>query len=478
MSPSVEPFNEAKYKALMDGLKCKEILLSDTYASTDYFRLEAEYYNSTTVSYRRSLKGKDVALNIQYGTSKFCDEQKDGYPVLRLNELHNAFIDTPQKYCHTLTQDEFEKLRLKKGDVLIIRTNGNPNLVGKAAVVLEDTDYAFASYLYRVNTNEQINPETLVAYLNCRYGRYEIDKNSIKGNQTNFSPAKFCDIVIPHFNKSLQNTIKDSFAKAYQYREESISTFSQVEQFLISAIGFNFESKQSNISIKGLSESYFISGRLDAEYYQPKFDQIESIIKRVEHTTLGDISEIESGEFLSEKLYGNKGLPYIRGTEITSPTVDSQSAIKVDTSIDGLKAIETNDLTFAMIGSVGNVAINRKGVAIVSNNLGSIKLHDKSISNYVLLYLLSDVGQAFFEKYQTRTAQPKIRKEDVAKFIIPVLHKTKIDYISQQVLKSFELKEKTETLVNYAIKAVEIAIEQSEESAEKWLREKVAKLEE
>ena len=95
MSPSVEPFNEVKYKALMDGLKCKEILLSDTFAATDYFRLEAEYYNSTTVSYRRALKGKDVAINIQYGTSKYCDEQEDGYPVLRLNELHNAFIDTP-----------------------------------------------------------------------------------------------------------------------------------------------------------------------------------------------------------------------------------------------------------------------------------------------------------------------------------------------------------------------------------------------
>lgn len=114
MSPSVEPFNEVKYKALMDGLKCKEILLSDTFTATDYFRLEAEYYNSTTVSYRRSLKGKDVALNIQYGTSKFCDEQEDGYPVLRLNELHNAFIDTPQKYCHTLSPDEFEKLHISE----------------------------------------------------------------------------------------------------------------------------------------------------------------------------------------------------------------------------------------------------------------------------------------------------------------------------------------------------------------------------
>ena len=169
MSPSIESFSKTKYKALMDGLKCNEILLSDALITTDYFRLEAEYYNSNTVSYRRVLKGKDVVLNSQYGTSKYCDEQQYGYPVLRLNELHNAFIDVPQKYCHTLSSDEFKKLCLKKGDVLIIRTNGNPNLVGRAAVVLEDTDYAFASYLYRVNTNNQINSETLVAYLNFKY---------------------------------------------------------------------------------------------------------------------------------------------------------------------------------------------------------------------------------------------------------------------------------------------------------------------
>lgn len=56
MSPSVEPFNEVKYKALMDGLKCKEILLSDTFTATDYFRLEAEYYNSKSVTYHSTLK--------------------------------------------------------------------------------------------------------------------------------------------------------------------------------------------------------------------------------------------------------------------------------------------------------------------------------------------------------------------------------------------------------------------------------------
>ena len=70
--PSTEPFKKEKYQALMDGLKYKEVFLSDTYSATNYFRLEAEYYNSISVSYHQSYKGSDVAADIQYGTSKYC----------------------------------------------------------------------------------------------------------------------------------------------------------------------------------------------------------------------------------------------------------------------------------------------------------------------------------------------------------------------------------------------------------------------
>ena len=471
MSPSVEPFNEIKYKALMDGQRYKEVMLSDTYTETDYFRLEAEYYNSTTISYENAIKGKDVILSVQYGTSKYCDEQVDGYPVLRLNELNNGFINVPQKYCNTMSSEEFEKLRLKKGDVLIIRTNGNPDLVGRAAVVSEDSDYAFASYLYRVNTNEMINSETLVSYLNCKYGRYEIDKNSIKGNQTNFSPAKFRDISIPRFSKELQSIIKDLFDRAYQNREKSNLAFLSAKEYLMSKIGFNIASKQSNVAIKTMSDSYYTSGRLDSEYYHPRYSEIELAIKNIDHTTLGDIGDIESGEFISEKFYGDVGVSYIRGTEITSYTVDNQNAVKVDINLEGLKTIKTNDITFAMIGSVGNVAINFEETAIVSNNLGCIKLHDKNLSNFILIYLLSDIGQALFEKYQTRTAQPKIRKEDVSKFLIPILSRTDIKHISEKVQESFELGEKSRVLMNVATKFVEIAIELGEEKALNWIKQ-------
>ena len=70
MSPSVEPFNEAKYKALMDGLEFAETWFSEIINATGYFRLEAEYYTAETVDVERTFRGEDVILKVQYGTSK------------------------------------------------------------------------------------------------------------------------------------------------------------------------------------------------------------------------------------------------------------------------------------------------------------------------------------------------------------------------------------------------------------------------
>ena len=53
ISTSVEPFDEAKYKALMDGLECSEIKKSELEFSG---RTDAEYYQKNSYSIKISLK--------------------------------------------------------------------------------------------------------------------------------------------------------------------------------------------------------------------------------------------------------------------------------------------------------------------------------------------------------------------------------------------------------------------------------------
>ena len=124
---------------MLEGLKIKVIELSIVKKSK-IFRLEAEFYNSEQLVYKNTIKGEQAISYSQYGTSEELNEQNEGYPILRLNEFNSAFISIPSKYCNKIDHQIFESLQLKQNDVLICRTNGNPHLVGKSALVPKDYD--------------------------------------------------------------------------------------------------------------------------------------------------------------------------------------------------------------------------------------------------------------------------------------------------------------------------------------------------
>jgi very-short-patch-repair endonuclease/restriction endonuclease S subunit len=130
-------------------------------------------------------------------------------------------------------------LKLKKDDVLICRTNGNPNLVGRSALVAEDTEFAYASYLFKIRPKADIiNSATLVAFLSSKYGRKEIDKYSMTSNQTNFSPAKFREIDIPLFSNQINNEIENLYSTAFDKLKHSENIYRQAEELLLDTIGF------------------------------------------------------------------------------------------------------------------------------------------------------------------------------------------------------------------------------------------------
>lgn len=481
MSPSVEPFNKAKYEALMDGLKCKEIMLSNTFTATDYFRLEAEYYNSISVSYHSTFKGKDVVSDIQYGTSKYCDEVREGYPVLRLNELNDGFIDSPQKYCHILSNEEFEKLRLKNGDVLIIRTNGNPNLVGRAAVVLEETEFAFASYLYRVIPNERIHSEILVAYLNSKYGRYEIDKNSVKGNQTNFSPAKFKDINIPNFGKDIQVLIKKVFHTAYQYRTLANASYLNAERFLLTALKLErFATSTQECSIKLISETFRTYGRLDAEFYQPKYDNLLKILSKFRCKKLGGengIVNIKKSIEPGSEAYKTEGIPFVRVSDINKFEISEPEICVPDNIVENISSLfpQKDTILFSKDGSVG-IAYKMEEDACIVTSGALLHLVVKNVEDvlpdYLTLVLNSLAVQLQAERDSSGAIIKHWKPSEIEDVIIPILDMNTQQIIASKVQESFAFRRKSKELLKYATIAVEIAIEKSEEQALSWLKEK------
>jgi type I restriction enzyme S subunit len=114
----------------------------------------------------------NFATEFRYGTSVKCDRSPIGLPVLRIPNVVRGELDlTDLKYAE-LPAGEVQTLRLDKGDILIVRTNGNPDYVGRCSVFDEDETMLFASYLIRIRLDkDEVNPYYITAFLQTPEGR-------------------------------------------------------------------------------------------------------------------------------------------------------------------------------------------------------------------------------------------------------------------------------------------------------------------
>lgn len=126
-----------------------------------------------------------------YGTSERTTDDESGTPILRMGNIQNGCLDLRDlKYFH-LAEKERQKLLLKKGDILVNRTN-SAELVGKCAVFDIEGEYAFASYIIRLRLDiERADPRLVAAYINSPAGRtYMFSERKQMTGQANVNATK------------------------------------------------------------------------------------------------------------------------------------------------------------------------------------------------------------------------------------------------------------------------------------------------
>jgi type I restriction enzyme S subunit len=142
--------------------------LTDTFLPAAFIEL---FGNARDARWDRSTLG-ELTLDFSYGTSTKCSDNSALHAVLRIPNIIRGTIDTTDLKFGELTPNEQKKLQLKHGDLLFVRTNGNPDYVGRCAVFDLKAELYFASYLIRARTDQKlIAPVFLAAYLRMPDGR-------------------------------------------------------------------------------------------------------------------------------------------------------------------------------------------------------------------------------------------------------------------------------------------------------------------
>ena len=85
------------------------------------------------------------------------------------------------------------------------------------------------------------------------------------------------------------------------------------------------------------------------------------------------------------------------------------------------------------------------------------------------MLLKSIVGQLQLKKGCSGTILTAINKEEFSKVAVPKIKAEKQAEIEHKVIESFNLRKRAKDLLEHAKRAVEIAIEQDEQTAIDWL---------
>jgi type I restriction enzyme S subunit len=143
---------------------------------------EASAHSAERVPIRAVVTGCD------YGCSARATAEEDGLPIIRIPNVLRGELDLNDLKYVTLSNAEQDRFRVREGDILMVRTNGNPEYVGRCVVVGDlPSPFLYASYLIRLTPNcSAVLPEFLSDAINSASTRKAL-RSAVKSSAGNFN---------------------------------------------------------------------------------------------------------------------------------------------------------------------------------------------------------------------------------------------------------------------------------------------------
>lgn len=480
-SPSVEPFDESKYKALMGGLNCREVTLKEALTNKDK-RIDSQFwttYISKNPRYTYSKIG-NVILSSQYGISIDMNTEKQGYPIFRMNELHHMLADLEVEKYANISSIEYQLFALQNKDVLFNRTNSY-EWVGRTGVYYknDDTPFTYASYLVKfVPDSRTVLPEYLAAFLNTEIGVKAIKARARQSvNQTNVNPEEVKEIEIPLLSMDFQRSIEQLFLLANSQRLEARDLYCKADSELCDVLQVAPYAAKIVHSEKNLSDSFLVSGRLDAEYYHPKYDTLFDLLSKHNPIQLGGkhgLVSIKKSIEPGSEAYLEEGIPFIRVSDVDKFEISTPPIMLSKDVVPNIEELypKKDTILLSKDGSIGIAYKLEKDMeAVTSGALLHLTVKDLEVvlPDYLTLVLNSPIVQLQAERDCNGAVIQHWKPSDIERVLIPILDMSTQKRIASKIQESSQLREESKRLLDLAVKTVEKAIETDEETALLWL---------
>lgn len=401
-----------------------------------------------------------------------------GVPFVRIGDLRAGMISksTTAWISHSAHALE-QKTQLFFGDIVLSKTA----YPAAAFVNLANCNVSQDTIAVRLSAagRSKYCAGYIIAFLNSSFG-FPLMERQFQGNvQQHLSLDDGRKLAIPRFGMSFQALVDGLVRSADKTHDTLSHSMGLAEAALVKALGLAEWSPPEPLSYTATSTNVFASGRLDAQYYMPAKAVVIQTLAELPGMTIGD-------RFGSIKdLFDPRSLaaaPLVRNYDVTDalePLLDDEKPAQLTEEIGSTKK-KFQD---------GDVAISRlraylKEIAIVRTDgklpsVGSsefIVLRPKATDEVIapetlMVFLRSQPVQTVLKWCQDGSQHPRFSESDLLAIPLPDAVSQSSPQIEKLVRKALEARNRAKDLLETAKHAVEIAIEDGEKAALRFLKD-------
>jgi restriction endonuclease S subunit len=471
-------------EGLNRDLEISVLRLGEVLEDNNGKRMDSEYFKKDILNYEKkltnykSLEELGTFLIGPFGSTVTKDNyvgNTDNYYIRGL-DIGDFFLKKPEA---KISPEQFYKLKhfhIKYEDIFITVVG----TIGKVSIITNKNIKAIfscKSTIFRSN----INPYYVTTFFNTKLGYKLLTRGKRGAIQEGLNLTDLKAIKIPIFSNKFQLEIEQLVKSAHKKLEDSKTLYKKTENLLLEELDLlDFKSTKESISIKSFSESFGSSGRLDSEYYLPKYDEVIKRVKLKKFDRLKNIVDIKKSIETGSEAYSDNGVEYIRVSNLTKFGL-SQSSIYIPYDFfdkEQLKELKPKKDTILLSkdGTVGIAySIKNETNIITSGAILHLNIKDNIVlPEYLTLILNSRIVQMQSQRDAGGSIIKHWKPSEIKEVLIPIIDYTLQTQIESKIKESFRLKEESKRLLELAKRSVEVAIEEGEEIALKFIeKEKI-----
>lgn len=462
-------------------------------------RIDAEFFSPEYIKSLNMVKNKQydkigniVSVLTDYHANGSYEILKDNVKMydepnyalmIRTIDFENNDFTKDVKYIDKHAYTFLRKTQMHGGEVII-------NKIGNAGRVylmpILNRPVSLGMNIFMLRFKEGYNASFIFTYLNTTYGKNLIKRRITGAVPLSIDKDSVREVIVPILNNEFQNKIANIVHNSQLKNIDFKSTYIKIYFILNNNLGLNNFKPCHQLTFKKKLSDINLANRFDAEYFQPKYDEIIEKIKSYSNgwDKLSNIIQApKKGIEVGSEEYCEQGIPFVRVSNLSQHEINNNN-------MQYISEEHYNSIANAYQPKKGEILLSKDGTPGIAYYLsetpqkmissgGILRLivnNKEYLPEYLTFVLNSIVVQMQVERVSSGALIKHWLVDEIQNTLIPKLEMNKQIEIVEQLKEATKLRKQSKQLLEIAKRGVEIAIEENEDMATEWINEQLLKL--